>query len=266
MRSDVIVIASIGSQDPAQMRLAQDDEMIHTLATDRPDQSFSEAILPRRGRCRRLVPDAHGVQSACDDGAIDAIPITDEVVRSLIPRECLCYLTRNPFRRRMACNVDPDEVSTIHPHDDEAIEQIEANGRDNKQVHGGDIWGMIAQESAPSLAWRPASLDNVLSDARLRDLNAELEQFTVDAWRSPERVLDTHLPDQRSGFSLYLRSPSQWARLPVPVAAKARLMPTHKRLGPDDRQNLQDRRKPSMQLDKEQAIVVCEANPTSHLT
>src|SRR5450759_4369846 len=54
MRSDVIVIASIGTQNPAQMRLAQDDEMIHTLATDRPDQPFSEAILPRRGLCRSV--------------------------------------------------------------------------------------------------------------------------------------------------------------------------------------------------------------------
>jgi hypothetical protein len=46
MRSDVVVIASIGTQNPAQMRVAQDDEMIHTLATDRPDQPFSEADLP----------------------------------------------------------------------------------------------------------------------------------------------------------------------------------------------------------------------------
>ena len=34
VRSDVIVIAGIGSQDPAQMPLAPDDDMIHTLAPD----------------------------------------------------------------------------------------------------------------------------------------------------------------------------------------------------------------------------------------
>ena len=32
--SDVVVIASVGSQDSAQMRLTQDDNMIQTLATD----------------------------------------------------------------------------------------------------------------------------------------------------------------------------------------------------------------------------------------
>jgi hypothetical protein len=64
--------------------------------------------------------------------------------------------------------------------------------------HGGDIWGMIAQESAPSLAWRPASLDQVLGDARLCDFKPELEQLAVDARRPLKRVLDTHPPDQRT--------------------------------------------------------------------
>src|SRR5450759_855072 len=120
MRSDVIVIASIGSKDPAQMRLTQDDYMVHAFAPDRPDQPFSKAILPRRGWRGGLVPDAHSANSARDDGAIDSIPSPDEVVRRLIPGEGLGYLTRNPFRRRMACNVDPDDVSTIQPHNDEA--------------------------------------------------------------------------------------------------------------------------------------------------
>jgi hypothetical protein len=43
MRSDVIVISSIGLQDAAQMRLAQDDKVVHTLASDRSDQSFGSA-------------------------------------------------------------------------------------------------------------------------------------------------------------------------------------------------------------------------------
>jgi hypothetical protein len=42
-------------------------------------------------------------------------------------------------------------------------------------------------------------------------------------------------------------------------------MPTHKGLGADDRENLQDRRKPPIQLDKEQAIIVREPNAAVHL-
>jgi hypothetical protein len=71
------------------MRLAQDNHMIDALAPDRSDQPFSNAILPRRGWCGRLVPDAHGSQSARDDAAIDPVAIADEVMRRLVPRKSL---------------------------------------------------------------------------------------------------------------------------------------------------------------------------------
>src|SRR5674476_689963 len=87
MCSDVVVVTSIGSQYPAQMRLTKNDDMIQALAADRPDQPFGKAILPRRCRCGRLVPDAHGAQSACDDRAIDLIPIAKEIFWGIIPRE-----------------------------------------------------------------------------------------------------------------------------------------------------------------------------------
>jgi hypothetical protein len=43
-------------------------------------------------------------------------------------------------------------------------------------------------------------------------------------------------------------------------------MPTHQRLGTDDREHLQGRRKPSIQLDKEPAITAGEPEPATHLT
>ena len=43
-------------------------------------------------------------------------------------------------------------------------------------------------------------------------------------------------------------------------------MPTHERLGTDDREDLQGRRKPSIQLDKEPAIVVGKPGAPTHLT
>jgi hypothetical protein len=46
MSSDAIVIVGIGFQDPAQMRLAQDNDVVHTFTPDRSDQPFGKAILP----------------------------------------------------------------------------------------------------------------------------------------------------------------------------------------------------------------------------
>ena len=95
------------------MRLTQHNEMIDTLAPDRSDQPLGKAVLPRRGSCSRLVPDAHGAQSACDDGAVDPIPFANEVLRGIIPRKCLRYLTRNPFCCRVCRDVDPDEIPAV---------------------------------------------------------------------------------------------------------------------------------------------------------
>src|SRR5258707_1606568 len=240
MRSDAIVIVGVGFQDPTQMHLAQDNDGVHALAPDRSDQPFGKAVLPGRGWRGRLVPDAHGAQSACDDAAIDPVPIADEVVRSLIPRKCLRYLTCNPFGRRICCDVDPDEVSAAEPDDDEGIEQVETDSWNNEQVHGGNVWRVVMQEGPPSLAGRPPPFDHVLRDARLRDLKPELEQFAVNAWRAPKRIFDAHPPDQRAQLRFDRRSAFPQARRPTPVAKKNGPLPTHERLGPDDCENLQD--------------------------
>src|SRR3979411_1075980 len=136
MRSNAVVIGRIVFQNSAQMCLAQNDDVIQTLAPDRSDQPFGKAILPRRSWCDRLVPNAHGAQSACDDGTIDAIPVPDHVARSLIPGKCLLCLTFTPCGRGFCCDLDPDEISAIKPYNDEAIEQFEADGWDNEQIHG----------------------------------------------------------------------------------------------------------------------------------
>src|SRR5947199_9089756 len=112
--------------------------MVDALASDRSDQSFREAVLPRRTWSDRFVADAHGSQSMPDGNAIDLIPIADQVARGLIPRECLCDLARDPVRGRMRCDVDPDEISARQWHDDEGIEQVEAKGRGNEESHGRD--------------------------------------------------------------------------------------------------------------------------------
>ena len=46
MRSDVVIIACVRSQDPSQMGLTQNDDMIQALAADRSDQPFGKAVLP----------------------------------------------------------------------------------------------------------------------------------------------------------------------------------------------------------------------------
>src|SRR5438034_5047943 len=84
-----------------------------------------------------------------------------------------------------------------------------------EQVHGGNLRCVVTQEGAPYLRGRTAALDHVLRDARLSDLEAELEQFTMDARRSPQRIFRAHPPDQRAQIRVDLRSTSKGAGFPT---------------------------------------------------
>ena len=77
----------------------------------------------------------------------------------------------------------------------------------NEQVHGGNVRRVVMQEGPPSLAGRPSPFDHVLGDARLRDLKPKLEQFSVNAWCPPKRILDAHPADQSAQLRVDLRSP-----------------------------------------------------------
>src|SRR3981081_3579920 len=115
MSPDAVVVMSVRFQNPAEMCLAQNDDVIQTLTPDRSDQPFGKTILPRGGWCSGLVPDAHGTQSARDDNAIDSIPISNHIARSHVPRKSLGDLTCNPLRRPGACAVTPKDISARTP-------------------------------------------------------------------------------------------------------------------------------------------------------
>src|SRR5947207_4960085 len=228
--------------------------IVDALASDRSDQLFGEAVLPRRAWGDGLVADAHGAQSVRDGSAINAIPITHQVARRLSPRECFGDLACDPVRGRMGCDVDPDKVSAGQPNDDKGIEQVEANGRNNEQVHGGDVRRVLTQEGAPALGRRSTSLDHVLRDAGLSDFEAELEQLAMDARRTPQRIVNAHPPDQRAQVRVDLGPASKGAGFPTPVMAKAGPMPTDQGLRSDDSDGPEHLWKPSLQQDQQQAI------------
>src|SRR6266478_7619483 len=87
----------------------------------------------------------------------------------------------------------------------------------------------------------------------------------MDARRTPQRIVNAHPPDQRAQVCVDLRPASKGAGFPTPVPAEAGPMPADESLGADDCYDLQDRWKPSIQLDQEQAIPVREVNTTTCL-
>ena len=59
-RTTILVPLKAKDAETVEASLAQGDDMIDALATDRSDQPLCEAVLPRRAWRNRLVTDAHG--------------------------------------------------------------------------------------------------------------------------------------------------------------------------------------------------------------
>src|ERR1700737_5157784 len=74
------------------------------------------------------------------------------------------------------------------PHNQQAVEQTKRDCRYDEQIHRGDAVGMIAKERPPALGWRVSSLGHVLGHAGLSDTDADLEEFSMDPRRSPQRI------------------------------------------------------------------------------
>ena len=149
--SEFVVVVGILGQDPAQMHFTQDHDMIQALSPDRADQPLRMAILPGRPRRRWSVPNAHGSKTPRYGMAIRGISVPNEVSGRLLPREGLGDLSSDPVGRRIGGDVDPDQVASLKPDDHQTMEQLEAGGRNDKQVDGADAWGMIAEKGLPSL-------------------------------------------------------------------------------------------------------------------
>src|SRR6516225_8641055 len=88
----------------------------------------------------------------------------------------------------------------------------------------------------------------------------------MDTWGAPQWIIDAHAPDQGPQICLDLRPTAKASGFPAPIPAKAGTMPAHDGLGPDDRDDLEDRRKPTIELDQEQAIAVRKMEATAHLS
>jgi hypothetical protein len=102
--------------------------------------------------------------------------------------------------------------------------------RQDKEVDRRDGVGVIAEKRPPALRRWPGVAAHVPSDRRLGDLEAELEQLTMNTRRAPECVRTAHLANER--------------------AQKPSTVPANDGLRPDDRNHLKDGRKPAIEPNK----------------
>jgi hypothetical protein len=162
-------------------------------------------------------------------------------------------------------DIDPYKLSPSQPDNDKGIEQVKSDGGHNEQIHRCNLRPVIADKSTPTLTRRTTLPGHVLADGRLRDCKSKLEKLAMNPWRTPERVLKAHLPDQCPQFLADRRPTSRGPRLSAPIATKPSTVPPHQCLRPNYQHGLTDRREPAIKLNEEQAVAVLELDATTHL-
>ncbi len=96
-----------------------------------------------------------------------------------------------------------DELRKLDSQDDHNVEQPKRRGRHHEHSDCGDTSGLVAKEAPPGRRRRTSSSHHVLGDRGLADLDAELEDLTMDSGRSPERVGGVHLPNWITSLAIH---------------------------------------------------------------
>src|ERR1700704_848122 len=201
-----------------------------------------------------MITDAHGSKTLGDSVAVRPVAISDEIIRRFVPGKGIGALAGDPLRRWIGRHAERYQPAPLVPENDQHEEQLEADCRHDKEVHGGNACRMIAEKRLPSLRRPSPPPRHVLGDSRLSDLEPELQQLAVDARRAPEPVGQAHLSDQAPDLNWNLWTTATRARLPAPVQPETGPMPPDDRLGLDNGDGVQHRRKQAMEPDQKQSV------------
>ena len=114
----------------------------------------------------------------------------------------------------------------------EDIENSKGDGRHDEEVRRDQLLRVVVQKSPPHLGGRFSPTNHVFGHGGLGDFDTELEHFSMDPRRSPERIGRTHLADQLPNLPID-RGPSRFTlpTLPSPVPTEPSLMPGNNRFG-----------------------------------
>ena len=118
------------------------------------------------------------------------------------------------------------ELSLLNPLLDDLHEKLfrapvvsrdyRTNLRHGDEIDGDQLLGMILKECRPALRGRFVTSQHVFADTALSDVDAEFEEFAMDAGCTPSGILPAHLADQISVFARNDRS----SRLAAPSKSR----------------------------------------------
>src|SRR4029453_19573870 len=94
--------------------------------------------------------------------------------------------------------------------DDEDEEDAEASSGYGKEVDGDQVSDVVGEERPPGLRGLRAPLRHEAGDGALRDADAELQELSVDAGSTPQRIRLGHFHDESGVLGIEGGGGSAW--------------------------------------------------------
>src|SRR5579859_2271415 len=91
---------------PKEMTLAEHDQVIGQVPTERADKPFGISVLPRRSWRDANLSHAEVLDASVEGGAEDLVSVADEELERAVQTEGLDDLLRSPLRVRVCRDVD----------------------------------------------------------------------------------------------------------------------------------------------------------------
>jgi hypothetical protein len=138
-------------------------------------------------------------------------------------------LPRDPISGRICCDVDPDKISATEPEDEESIEHVETDRRDDEEAHGGNIRRMVMQEGPPSPGGGPRRLTMYLATPDCATSNPSLSSspWMRGAPQAEFSMLIRRI-NARSSVSICGRPPEARDLVPAPSVSGRTMVGTDK--------------------------------------
>src|SRR5271165_4142796 len=182
--------------------------MIEALAPNRTNHPLYVGPLPRGSRCGQHFVDAHVSHLFSELIAEDSIAVAQQVARQLVKGKGLPQLLPRPLCGGVGGHIAVKNATPVMGQYQKHVKYLETDGGHSEEVDGDHLREVVLQESAPGLRRRLAAAHHVFAHAGLTNVDAELEQFTMNAGCTPQGILPAHPADQISDLAGNERPPS----------------------------------------------------------
>jgi len=200
--SVLLVVADIFGEQQSQVALVEGDDVVQQIAPATLHPPLCSSVLPKTPVRRPHRFDPHRPHRGVNFEAILRIPVKDQKSGNRFIREGLPQLLYEPGARGTPSDIEMQDTSPSMANDEKTLEQVKCDGWNGEEIHGRDHVAMVAEKSQPPLGeFRIATrTSHPAGDGSFGNVDAQDQEFTVNARRAPSWILLDHAEDQISSF------------------------------------------------------------------